>query len=124
MYSGAATWEGINDMVSHKCGEDLVWWVVETQGRLGLEDTQWQRAPRNRDVSDKDDDHNSNGNSMGGGQGKRANTGKGKEPVGPDQCGEDHNNPYEDDNTRALERFPMCSQTESVTELVSPLLGI
>jgi hypothetical protein len=25
IYSRAATWEGVNDIVVHRCGEDLVW---------------------------------------------------------------------------------------------------
>jgi hypothetical protein len=92
IYSSPATWEGVNDMVSLRCGEDLVWSAVETLHRRWLENKQWQMTHRNCDLSDDDDDHG-NGNSTGGGQDKRANTGKGKEPVRPDQRGEDNDNP-------------------------------
>jgi hypothetical protein len=92
IYSRAATWEDVNDMVSLACGEDLVWWAVETLGRRWLENTERQMALWNCDLSDDDDD-DSNGNSTGGGQEKRANTAKGKKPVRPDQPGEDDENP-------------------------------
>jgi hypothetical protein len=122
-YSRAATWEDVNDMVSLGCGEDLVWWTVETVGRRWLENTKRQLALLNCGLSNDDDDDD-NGNSMGGGQDKIGNTGKGKEPVRPDQCGEDDNNPSEDDDTRALGWLPMCSRKELETELVSHLSGI
>ena len=32
IYSRAATWEDVTDMVSVRCGEDLVRWAVETPG--------------------------------------------------------------------------------------------
>jgi len=111
-------------MVSLRCGEDLVWWAVETLGRQWLGNSERQMALRNCDLSDDEDDDNGNGNSKGGGQDEGANTGKGKEPVQPDQRGEDDYNPSEDDDTRALELLPMCSRKELVTELVSPLSGI
>ena len=124
IYSRTATWEDVNDMLSLRCGEDLVWWAVETLGHRWLENTERQMALWNRDLSDDEDDDDGNGNSTGGGQDKRANTGKGKEPVRPDQRGEDDDNPSEDDDTRALEWLPMCSRNELATELVSHLSGI
>jgi len=123
IYSRAATWEDVNDMVSLRCGENLVWWAVETLGRRSLENTERQMALRICDLSDDDDD-DSNGNSTGGGQDKRANTGKGQQPVWPDQLGEDDDNPSKDDDTRALEWLPMCYRKELATELVSHLSGI
>jgi hypothetical protein len=75
---------------------------------------------RNCDLSD-DNHEDSNGNSTGGGQDQRANTGKGTEPVRPDQRGEDDDNPSKDDGTRALEWLPMCNRKEFATELVSHL---
>jgi len=80
IYSRAATWEDVNDMISLRCGEDLVWWAVETLGHRWLENTERQMALRNCNLSDDDDD-NGNGNSTGGGEEQRTNTGKGKEPV-------------------------------------------
>jgi hypothetical protein len=94
IYSCSATWEDVNDMVSLRCGQDLVWWAVETLGRWWLENTEWLMVLRNCDFSDNDDD-DINGNSTGGGQGKSANTRKGKAPVRPDQRGEDDENPSE-----------------------------
>jgi hypothetical protein len=123
IYSRAATWEDVNDMVSLRCREDLVWWAVETLGRRWLEIMERQMALQNCDLSDDDDDDGS-GNSTGGGQDQRANTGKGKGPVQPDQRGEDDDNPSEDDDTRALEWLPMCSRKELATEPVSYLSGI
>jgi len=123
IYCRAATWEDVNDMVSLRCGEDIVWWAVETLGCRWLENTERQMALRNCDLSDDDDD-DGNGNSTGGGQDKTANTGKGKGPVRPDQRGEDDDNLSEDNDTRALEWLPMCSRKELATELVSHLSGI
>ena len=124
IYSRAATWEDVNDMVSLRCGEDLVWWAVETLGRRWLENMERQMALQNCDLSDDEDDDDGNGNSKGGGQDKGPNTGKGKEPVWPDQRGKDDDNLSEDDDTRALEWLPMCSREELATELVSHLSGI
>jgi len=124
IYSRAATWEDVNDMVSLRCGEDLVWWAVETLGGQWRENTERQIALWNCDLSDDQDDDDGNGNSKGGGQDKRANTGKGKESVRPDQCGEDDDNLSEDDDTRTLEWLPMCSRKELAMELVSSLSGI
>jgi hypothetical protein len=124
IYSRAATWEDVNDMVSLRCGEDLVWWAVETLGHRWLENTERQMALRNRDLSNNEDDDDCNGNSKGGGQDEEANTSKGKEPVRQDQRGEDDDNPSEDYATRAPEWLPMCSRKELATELVSPLSGI
>jgi hypothetical protein len=109
IYSRAATWEDVNDMVSLRCGEDLVWWAVETLGRRWLENMEQQMALRNRDLSDNEDDDDCNGNSKGSGQDEEANTSKGKETVRRDQRGEDDDNPSEDYDTRALEWLPMCS---------------
>jgi hypothetical protein len=81
IYSRAATWEDVNDMLSLRCGEDVVCWAVETLGRRWLENTERQMALRNRNLSDDEDDDNGNGNSKGGGKDEEANTGKGKEPV-------------------------------------------
>jgi hypothetical protein len=122
IYSRAATWKDVNDMLSLRCAEDLVWWAVETMGRRWLENTERQTALRNCDLADDDDDGNVN--STGGGQTKRANTGKGKEPVRPDQRGEDDDNPSEDDDPRALEWLRMCTRNELATELVSHLSRI
>jgi hypothetical protein len=80
-------------------------------------------ALRNCDLSDDEDD-DGNGNSMGGWQDQRANTGKGKGPVQPDQRGEDDDNLSEDDDTRALQWLPMCSRKELATELASHPSGI
>jgi hypothetical protein len=102
MYSRAATWEDVNNMVSLRCGEDLVWWAVETLGRWWLENTEWQMALRNCHLSDDDDD-DGNGNLTGSGQDKRANARKGQEPVRPDQRGKDDDNQSEHDDTRALQ---------------------
>jgi len=124
IYSRAATWEDFDDMVSLRCGEDLVWWAVETLGRRWLENTEQQMALRNCNVSDDQDDDDGSANSRCGGQFKGAITGEGKEPVEPDQGGEDDDNHSEDDETRALEWLPMCSRKESAMELVSPLSGI
>jgi len=124
IYSRAATWEDINDIVSLRCGEDLIWWAVETLGRWWLENTEQQMALRHCDVSDDEHDDDGNGNSKGGGQHKGASTGKGKEPVRPDQRGEDDNDPSEDDDPRALESLRLCSRNELATELVSPQSGI
>jgi hypothetical protein len=123
IYSRAATSEDVNDTVSLRCGEDLVWWAVETLGCRCLENTERQMALRNCDLSD-DHDGDGNGNSTGGGQDKRANTDKRKGPVRPDQRSEDDDNPSEDDDTRALEWLPMCSRKELATELVSHVSGI
>jgi hypothetical protein len=124
IYSRAATWEDVNDMLSLRCGEHLVWWAVETLGRRWLENTEWQMVLRNRNLSDDEDDDDGNGNSKGGGQDEEANTSKGKEPVRRDQRGEDDDDPSKDNDTRALEWLPMCSRKELATELVSPLSGI
>jgi len=86
-------------MVSLRCVEDLVWWAVETLGRWWLENTERQMALQNCDLSDNEDDDDGNGNSKGCVQAKGANTGKRKEPVWPDQRGEDDDNPSEDDDT-------------------------
>ena len=109
--------------VSLRCGEDLVWWAVETLGRRWLENTERQMALRNCDLSD-DDNNNGNCNSMGGGEDKSAYTGQGKESGRPDQRGEDDDNPSKDDDTRALKWLPMCSRKEMATEHVSYLSGI
>jgi len=61
---------------------------------------------------------------MGGGQDKGANTGGGKEPVWPDQWGEDDDNPSEDNDTRALKWLPMYSGKELVMEILNHLSGI
>jgi hypothetical protein len=42
IYSRAATWEDVNDILSLRCGEDLVWWAVETLRRRWLENTEQQ----------------------------------------------------------------------------------
>ena len=124
IYSRAGTWEDINDMVSLRCGEDLVWWAVEKLGHRWLENTEWLMALPNCTFSNDEDDDDGNGNSTGGGQEKGANTDKEKEPVQPDQCGEDDDNPSEDDDTRAPEWLPRCCRNELATELVSHLSGI
>ena len=80
-------------------------------------------ALQNCDLSNDTND-DGNGNSTGGGQDKRANTGKGKDPGWPDQRGEHDDNPSEDNNTRALKWLPMCSQNKLGMELVSHLSGI
>ena len=124
IYSRAATWEDLNDMVSHRCGEDLVWGAVETLGCRWLDNTEQQMAHRNCDLSDDEDDDDGNGNLEGGGQDKGANTSNGKEPVQPDQRGDDDDNPSKNADTGALEWLPMCSRKELATELVSHLSGI
>jgi len=124
IYSRAAAWEDLNDMVSLWCREGLVWWAVEILGLRWMENTELQMALRNCDLSDDKDDDDGNGNSKGGGQDKGANTGHGTEPVQPDQRGEDDDCPSEDDDTRAIEWLPMCSRKVLATELVSPLSRI
>jgi len=108
IYSSAATWENVNDMVSLRCGEDLVWWAVETLGHRWLENTERQMVLWNHNLSDDEDDDGSTVNSKGNEQNKGANTGKGKEPVRLDQRGEDNDNPSKDNDTRALKWLPMC----------------
>jgi len=78
IYSTAATWEDVNDMVSLRCGENLVCWAVETLGRQWLENTEQQMALWNYDISNINDTDDGNGNSMGSLQDMRANTGKEK----------------------------------------------
>jgi len=78
IYSTAATWEDVNDMVSLRCGENLVCWAVETLGRQWLENTEQRMALRNYDISNINDTDDGNGNSMGSLQDMRANTGKEK----------------------------------------------
>jgi len=119
IYSIAATWEDVNVMVSRRCGEDLVWWAVETLGRWWLENTERQMTLRNCNLPDDEDGENGNGNSTGSGEDNGANTGEGNEPTQPDQRGEDNKSPSEDNDTRALEWLPMCSRKELTTELVS-----
>jgi hypothetical protein len=84
-------------------------------------------ALRNCNPSDDDNDDNDDngiGNSMGSGQNMRANTRNGNKHVRPDKCGENDDNPSEDDATRFLEWFPLFTPNELVTELVFPLSGI
>ena len=102
IYSRAATWEEVNDMLSLRCGEDLVWWAVETLGHRWLENKVRQMVLRNCDLSDCERDDDSSGHSKCGGHDKGANTRKGKEPVRPDQHGEVDDNPSEVEDTRAL----------------------
>jgi len=91
IYSRAATWEDVNDMVLFRCGENHIWWVVWTLGRRWLENTELQMLRWNRDISDDDDD-NGNGNLTHSGQEMGAHTSHGKEPVLPGQHGEHNNN--------------------------------
>jgi len=72
---------------------------------------------QNRDLSDDEEDHDSIHNLKGNEQDKGDNTGKGKKHVRLDQCSEDN-------DTRALERLPMCSRKEFAMELVCPLFVI
>jgi len=44
IYFWVATWKDVNDMVSLECGEDLLWWAVETLGHRWLENTEWEMA--------------------------------------------------------------------------------
>jgi len=81
-------------------------------------------ARQNCDLHNDEDADDSNGSSKSGGQDTGANTSKGNERVRPNQCGEDDDNPSEDDDTRALEWFPMWHRKEFATELVIPLSGI
>ena len=124
IYSRSATREDINHMVSLRCGQDLIWWAVETLGHRWRENTERQMARQNCDLSDGEDDDTSNSNLMGGGQDMGATTNKGQEPVRPDQCGGDDDHLSKDDDIRALELLPMCPWQESVTEFVIPLSGI
>lgn len=85
---------------------------------------EWEIAHWNCNFFDDEDDDDGDGKSMGGGQEKGSNAGKGIVPVGPDQCGKDDQDPSEDDNPRALQRLPMCSRTEFSMKDVSYLFGI
>lgn len=124
IYSRAATSDDAYNVVSLRCGEDHVWWTVKTLGHQWLENTELQMAVRNCHLFDWVDDGNGNGNLTGGGNDNGANSGKGKEPEWPDHCVEDDDHPSDDGYTRPLKCFPMCSQTEFTTELVSHLAGI
>jgi len=124
IYSRAATWEDLNDIVSLWCGENLVTWAVETLGRWWLESSEQQMMLRKCDLSSDEDDEDGIGNLNGGGQDKGDITGNGKEPVRPDQRGEDDSSTSKDDDNRDLEWLPMRSRKELATELVSPLSGI
>jgi hypothetical protein len=111
-------------MISLECGECLIWWALETLGCQGLENTQRQMVFQNCDLCDDEGVEDSNGHSTGSGQGNGANNSRGKEPVRPDQFWVGDDNPFEDDDTKALEWLPMCSRTEFARELVSTLSGI
>jgi hypothetical protein len=124
LYSRTATWRVVNDMILLECGEYLVWWALETLGCQGLENTQRQMAFQNCDLGNNEGVEDSNGNLTSGGQHTGANNGRGKEPVRPDQCWVGNNNPFKDDDTRALEWLLICSRSEFARELVSPLSGI
>jgi hypothetical protein len=110
IYSRTATSDDAHDIVSLRCGNDLVWWVVETLGRGWMQNTERQMAIQNCIQSDCMDNDNAKGNLTGGGKDNSANTGKGNEPDRPDQFVEDYDNASEDDHSRVLEWFPRFSQ--------------
>jgi len=76
IYSRAGTGGNFNDMVSLRCGDDLVWWEVEALGHWWLDNTEWQMAPDMGNLCDDKDDDDSNGNSTGSGWVMGANTRK------------------------------------------------
>ena len=90
----------------------------------GLENTEQQMVLRNGNLSDDEADHDRKRNSKVSWEVISSNSRKGKEPVGPDQCGKEDNNPSEDDDTRALEWLPMCSRKDLVMELLWPVFRI
>jgi len=102
VYSKAATWEDVNDLVSLRCGDHLIRWAGETLGHRALENMERQIGLRNCHHSDDEDDDDNNGSSTDYGQDKGDTTIEGKVPVRPDQHGGDDNNPSGEDDTRAL----------------------
>ena len=124
IYSRAATWEDVSDMVSLRCGENLVWWAVETLPHRWVENTEQEMVLHNRNHSDDEDEDDGIGNSTGSRQDNGGSILKRNESVQPDHYGEDDDNPCEDNNSRALEGFPMRSRKELATELVSHISGI
>ena len=123
IYPRAAAWEDVNDMVSLRCGEDLIWWAVETLGCQWLENMELQMARRNLDLSDEDDD-DATRISMGAVWDTRAYTGEGQGPVQPGQPGKVNDNWSDFDDIQALQLLLICSQKQVVMELVIPLSGI
>jgi len=112
-------------MVILRWGEDLAWWAVEIQDNQWVDNTEWQLVIWNCNCcNDDDDDDNGNSNLKGSRQDKKAKTGNGNEPILPNQHFEDNDNPSENNDTKALELLSMCSLTELITNLVSPLSGI
>lgn len=73
IYTRAAAHKDVNDIVSLRYGEDLVWWVVETLGLQLLENREWHIALQNH-ILPNDDEDVGNGNSTATGQGNTANT--------------------------------------------------
>jgi len=87
IYTRAATWEDVNDMVLLRCGEDHVLWAVVTLGRRWLENAERQMALWDWDHSDDEDDDDGNGNLKRGGQDKGANSGEGNKASVPNRPG-------------------------------------
>jgi hypothetical protein len=85
---------------------------------------EWQMVLWNCNRSEDEHVANPIGNSTGCGQDMEATTSKGREPIRPDQHGEDDDIPSEDDNTRALKWLPIWCKQELAMELVSHLSGI
>jgi len=112
IFSRPAFWEDVNDMVSLRCGEDVIWWAVETLGRRWQDNMEWQMLLCNHDLSNDEDNDDGNGNSKGSGQEKGANTGKVKQCVRPDERGEDDDHPSKDDYPGVLEWLRMCTRAE------------
>jgi hypothetical protein len=99
IHSRAVTWEDDNDMVSLRCGEDLVWLAVQKLSRWWLEKTERHIALWNCDLSDDKDEDDGNGYLTGGRQVQEAITGQGMEHFWPDQRADENNNPLKDDVT-------------------------
>jgi len=102
IYSKAVIWEDMNYMVALRCAEALVSGEVERLGLCRLQNTEPQMEHQIRDLFYDIDDDDGNSNAMCSGQGKGANTEKGKNLVQRDLHSEEDDNLAVANDTRAL----------------------